>query len=72
MSAAFAYDAFKNRDQLSFDDAGLISVGFIAAFIAALLVVKPFLAVVSRTGFAPFGYYRIALGTLVLALIFLG
>ncbi|NJM36259.1 MAG: undecaprenyl-diphosphate phosphatase, partial [Rhodomicrobium sp.] len=61
MSAAFAYDAYKNRAELSFDDAGLIAVGFIAAFLAALVVVKPFLAVVSKVGFAPFAYYRAAL-----------
>jgi undecaprenyl-diphosphatase len=70
MSAAFAYDAFKNRNALNFDDAELIAVGFIAAFIAALLVVKPFLAVVSRMGFAPFAFYRIALGTFVLVLLY--
>jgi undecaprenyl-diphosphatase len=72
MSAAFAYDAFKNREQLSFDDAGLIAVGFIAAFIAALLVIKPFLAIVSRIGFAPFAWYRIILGLFVLSLIYSG
>jgi undecaprenyl-diphosphatase len=70
MFAAFGYDAFKNRACLSFDDAGLIATGFIAAFIAALLVVKPFLAIVSRVGFAPFAYYRIALGTVVLVILF--
>jgi undecaprenyl-diphosphatase len=70
MSAAFAYDAYKNHEQLNFDDAGLIAVGFIAAFIAALLVVKPFLAVVSRIGFAPFAWYRIILGLFVLLLIY--
>jgi undecaprenyl-diphosphatase len=71
MTAAFVFDAYKNRDQLSFDDAGLIAVGFISAFIAALLVVKPFLAIVGRIGFAPFAYYRVALGTLVLTLLWL-
>lgn len=71
MSAAFAYDLYKNRSELSFDDAGLISVGFIAAFIAALLVVKPFLAVVGKIGFAPFAFYRIALGVFVLVLLWL-
>jgi undecaprenyl-diphosphatase len=71
MTAAFAYDLYKNRGELSFDDAGLISVGFIAAFIAALLVVKPFLAVVSRIGFAPFAFYRVALGVFVLTLLYL-
>ena len=69
MSGAFAYDAFKNRADLSFDDAGLIAVGFVAAFIAALLVVKPFLTIVSKIGFAPFAFYRIALGTFVLVLL---
>ena len=72
MSAAFIYDAYKNREYLSFDDTGLIAVGFIAAFVAALLVVRPFLAVVSRIGFAPFAYYRILLGGLVLGLLYLG
>jgi undecaprenyl-diphosphatase len=71
MAAAFAYDAFKNRALLNFDDAGLIATGFVAAFIAALLVVKPFLAIVSRIGFAPFAFYRVALGTFVLALIYM-
>lgn len=70
MSAAFAYDAYKNRASLSFDDAGLIATGFIAAFIAALLVVRPFLAVVSKIGFAPFAYYRVALGSFVLVLLY--
>lgn len=71
MSGAFAYSAFKHRNELSFDDAGLIAVGFMAAFIAALLVVKPFLAVVGKIGFAPFAFYRIALGTFVLVLLYL-
>jgi undecaprenyl-diphosphatase len=70
MAAAFAFDAVKNRDQLSFDDAGLIATGFIAAFIAALLVVKPFLTIVSKIGFAPFAFYRVALGTFVLVLLY--
>ncbi len=71
MSAAFAYDAFKHRAELSFDDAGLIATGFVAAFIAALLVVKPFLRVVGKMGFAPFAFYRVALGVFVLVLLYL-
>ena len=71
MAAAFAYDFYKNRGDMSFDDAGLITIGFVAAFIAALLVVRPFLAVVSHIGFAPFAYYRVALGVFVLVLLYL-
>jgi undecaprenyl-diphosphatase len=71
MTGAFVYDVYKNRDALSFNDAGVIAVGFLVAFFSALLVVKPFLSIVSRIGFAPFAYYRVALGTFVLTLAFL-
>jgi undecaprenyl-diphosphatase len=71
MTGAFVYDAYKNRHVLDFAHWGVISIGFVAAFISALLVVKPFLAVVSRIGFAPFAYYRIALGTFILTLAYL-
>jgi undecaprenyl-diphosphatase len=71
MAAAFVFDAYKNRELLSFDDLGIITVGFVAAFLAALFVVRPFLMIVSRIGFAPFAYYRVALGTLVLTLLWL-
>ena len=39
-----------------------IAVGFVMAFVASALVVKPFLSYVRRSGFAPFAWYRIALG----------
>lgn len=69
MLAATIYDTYKNRASLNFDDATLIAIGFIAAFISAILVVKTVIGFVSRHGFIPFAYYRIALGTLMLALL---
>ena len=63
MAGAFAYDLYKNRDALSMDDAALIAVGFVSAFVAALLVVRSLLDFVSRHGFTPFAYWRIAVGT---------
>jgi undecaprenyl-diphosphatase len=48
---------------------GLIGLGFVVAFVVALLVVKWFVGLVGRTGFSPFGWYRIAVGAL--ALVFL-
>jgi undecaprenyl-diphosphatase len=71
MSGAFAHDLFKNWNEFSSDDVGLIATGFIAAFISGLLVVKPFLAIVSKIGFAPFAFYRVALGVFVLMLLFM-
>ena len=39
-----------------------IAVGFVVAFVVALAVIKVFVAYVSRAGFAPFAWYRIAAG----------
>lgn len=66
MLAATVYDLYKNIDLLSREDILLFAVGFVAAFITALIVVKMFLAYVVRHNFTPFAYYRIVLGTLVL------
>lgn len=62
MMAAFAHSLLKVRHQLAPERAAEIAIGFVMAFIAAALVVKPFLAVVRRTGFVPFAWYRIAAG----------
>ncbi|MDB5679289.1 undecaprenyl-diphosphate phosphatase [Sphingomonas bacterium] len=48
---------------------GLIAIGFIVAFVVALVVVRWFVGLVGRTGFSPFGWYRIAIGGLALALL---
>ncbi len=62
MAGAFAYDLYKNYALLSFDDAALIAVGFIAAFIAGVFVVRGLLSFVGRHGFAPFAWWRIIVG----------
>lgn len=69
MIGATVYKTWSDRNELDFSQVTTIGIGFVAAFFAALLVVKTFLAIVSRYGFAPFAYYRIALGALILALI---
>ncbi len=69
MLGAFVWSAYKARAELSFADFSLIATGFVAAFLAGLVVVKLFLAIVSRYGFAPFAYYRILVGSFVLGLV---
>ncbi|MFA7596503.1 MAG: undecaprenyl-diphosphate phosphatase [Novosphingobium sp.] len=44
-----------------------IAIGFVVSFIVALIVIRAFVAYVSRSGFAPFAWYRIVLGTAVVA-----
>lgn len=72
MMAAFTHSLLKVRHHLAPERAVEIAVGFLMAFIASALVVKPFLAVVRRAGFAPFAWYRIALGLAVFGAIAAG
>ncbi len=62
MLGAFVLDLYKNRNALSFDDAALIGVGFVAAFVTALFVVRSLLDFVSSRGYAPFAWWRIGVG----------
>ncbi|MGH9256069.1 MAG: undecaprenyl-diphosphate phosphatase [Vicinamibacterales bacterium] len=62
MVAAFVYEWLEVGESLAPQRAGEITVGFVAAFVAAALVVRPFLSFVRRSGFAPFAWYRIACG----------
>ena len=67
MAGAFAYDLLKSYKLLGFDDAAMIAIGFVAAFAAGLLVVKPALDYISRHGFALFAWWRIVVGSAGLA-----
>lgn len=63
MLGASVYDVYKNLDVMTLDGVGLIAVGFAAAFVSALLVVRALVDFVARYGFTPFAWYRIVLGT---------
>lgn len=67
MLAATLYDLYKSRDFLQPDDVLVFALGFVSAFVSAVLVVKLFLAYVARHDFTAFAYYRISFGLLVLA-----
>lgn len=71
MLGATTYDIYKNRGTLSWDGGEVIAVGFIMAFVSALLVVRTVVGFVSRHGFAPFAYYRIAVGVVMLGVLLL-
>jgi undecaprenyl-diphosphatase len=70
MLGATVYDLYKNWKTLDWQAGGMIAIGFVVAFIAALAVVKPFVRFVSRHGFGVFAWYRIAVGTLALVLLY--
>jgi undecaprenyl-diphosphatase len=72
MMAAFVYDFFDVKDSITPDRIAEIAVGFVFAFLSALLVVKPFLEFVTRVGFGPFAIYRIIAGAAILGALALG
>ncbi|MBC7137182.1 MAG: undecaprenyl-diphosphate phosphatase [Defluviimonas sp.] len=72
MAGAFAYDLFKNRDVLDSSAMGEIAVGFVAAFVAAVIVVRWVLGYVTRHGFALFGWWRIIVGGVALLALQMG
>jgi len=73
MAGAFAYDLYKNWSGLDTSDATSIAVGFVMAFITAVVVVRYLLEYVSRHGFGLFAWWRIIVGGIGLgALMVLG
>lgn len=71
MFAAVAYDVLRSwQDILATGHLHLMLAGFAAAFVTALAVIKLALKVISRYGFAPFAWYRIAFGLLILVMMF--
>jgi undecaprenyl-diphosphatase len=67
LTGATVLQLYKHRDAITTDSLQLIAVGFVVSFITALIVVKAFLTIVQRHGFAPFGWYRIVAGAAALA-----
>ncbi len=70
MAGAFVHEIWKVRHELGSGLGLEIAVGFVMAFLAALVVVKPFLRFVGRSGFGVFAWYRIAAGAAILAAVF--
>ena len=70
-SAKSTLDVYKtNPEVFASHNLVLLLVGAIVAFIVALLSVQFLIRVVEKQGFRLFGWYRIALGTIILVLLF--
>jgi undecaprenyl-diphosphatase len=69
MLGASVFELYKLRDQLTGTNYTLIGVGFVVSFIVAWIVVKTFIGFVGRFGLKPFGWYRIAAGLALIALL---
>lgn len=69
MIGATVFKMYKDWGDMSFDNLALIATGFMAAFVAALLVVRAAIAFISRHGYAPFAWYRIVFGAFMVGLL---
>lgn len=68
MLGATTLSVLKHGDELASGtvDWGLIGIGFVVSFLVAMVVIKWFVGIISRHGFAPFAWYRIVAGSLAL------
>lgn len=74
MFAATVYKMYKFQKEHTFnnDDLLLLFIGNIVAFVVAMIAIKAFISFLTKYGFKAFGYYRIALGLILLILLFAG
>ncbi len=69
MLAATAKDLYENSEVLGNADGRLLLLGFVTAYLVAMVAIKFFIRFVQTHTFAPFGYYRILVGILFLLFI---
>ncbi len=66
LSGATALQMFKHWDEIPEGELAWIGLGSLVSFVVAFVVVKAFLAIITRFGFAPFAWYRIVAGAAAL------
>lgn len=72
MAAASGYKLLKTYKLLQPADYQTLAIGNAIAFVVGLLAIRFFIGFLTRYGFKVFGYYRIALGLLLLGLLAAG
>lgn len=65
-------DHFDDGHALSSAEINQLLVGNVVGFLVAILAIKFFIGVISKYGFKAFGWYRIAVGGLIIALLLSG
>lgn len=72
MCAATGYKLLKGYELLNTENVKLLLFGNLIAFIVAIIAIKSFIGFLSKHGFWMFGWYRIVVGIVILALYFSG
>lgn len=63
------YKFMKDGHAFSSDEINLLIIGNVVGFIVAIIAIKSFIGILTKYGFKAFGWYRIAVGTIIILLI---
>ena len=66
LTGATALQLFKHWHEIPTGQLTWIGIGSLVSFVVAVIVVKAFISIITRFGFAPFAWYRIVAGTAAL------
>jgi len=72
MFAATAYKMLKGYEAINSDNIGILLFGNVIGFLVAIVAIKSFISFLTKHGFAIFGYYRIVVGIVIIALYYMG
>ena len=72
MFAASAFKLYENYKVITVENINILLIGNLVSFIVAMVAIKSFIAFLTRYGFKMFGYYRIAIGVILIVLILSG
>jgi undecaprenyl-diphosphatase len=75
MFAATAYKLFKyikEGNTFGSDEITVLAIGNVVAFVVAMIAIKAFISYLTKYGFKVFGWYRIAVGAIIIALYAMG
>nr|WP_106782440.1 undecaprenyl-diphosphate phosphatase [Lysinibacillus timonensis] len=71
MAGASGLSLVKNWDQINIDHLSFYVIGFISAFVFALIAIKFFLKLISRVKLVPFAIYRLVLAAVLIVVLYL-
>ncbi|SOC10949.1 undecaprenyl-diphosphatase [Ureibacillus xyleni] len=71
MAGASSISLLKNWDQINADHFSFYAIGFISAFVFALISIKFFLKLISRVKLVPFAIYRLILAAILIVVLYL-
>lgn len=72
MVGASTWDIIQSGASIDWGFGEIIAIGFVVSFISGWLVVKTMVDFVAKHGFAPFAWWRVAVGVLGLGLVWAG